>query len=118
MHILHVLNALENTPGEHVEGVDALDKVGFDPWRLLLFNASQGGLDFLHCLVQHRPSLPLRGQRAPSLTGALPFSTPKCLDGPISPVATPPLRSLAVDAKKYQFSRCTAEGSCGVVRLL
>src|SRR5215471_6643981 len=66
MHILHVLNALENTPGEHVEGVDPLDKVGFDPWRLLLFNASQGGLDFLHCLAQHR----------------LPFSTLTRLDGP------------------------------------
>src|SRR6266571_4106947 len=80
MHILHVLNAFENTPAEPVEGVDPLDKVGFDPWRLLLFNAAQGGLDFLHCLVQHRLSF----QPAHALLRPHPLRSDSCAEKPSS----------------------------------
>jgi hypothetical protein len=55
MYIERIFNAVENVSAEHIEGVDALDKVGFVPQCLILFDRTQISLEGLHELA-HRQS--------------------------------------------------------------
>src|SRR5262249_54575919 len=73
MDILHVLNPLQNTHSNLIEGLNPLDKVGFAPEPLLLCKLLQVGLDVLHCFVQHEALLVLAAATRPAPDRGLPL---------------------------------------------
>ena len=54
MDILDVLNAFEDVKAKPIKGIDPCHKVGFDQQRPLLFDVSQGRVDFPYRIVEYQ----------------------------------------------------------------